>query len=99
MPVTTFLNEDEKKKFTVVRDKDVNELLQEIRKIDDRYYLQERIRLKKRLFRKTIIDKVYVLYFDYARDSKWDIQIMNLGHDSKEVVMSYFYGFLAGKNR
>jgi len=100
MPVTTFLNDYEKKTFIVVSDKEVNELLQEVRKIDDRFLLQEQIVITKKFLREPVVTKQYTLYFDYlAPNSNWDIQIINLDHNSKEVVCSYFYGFLAGTKR
>ena len=100
MTVTTFLNDYEKKTYVAVGDKEVNELFQEVRKIDNRYLLQEQIRVEKKFLRKPIITTHYILYFDYlAPQSDWDIQIVNLDHHSKEVVCSYFYGFLSGNKQ
>lgn len=104
MPVTTFLTELEKQTFVAVSDKELNELFQEIRVIDNRFLLQERISVQKRFLRKPIITKIYTLYFDYlAPNSNWDIQIIQLSSgdiygscSSKDAVCAYFYGFLAG---
>lgn len=106
MPITTFLNNNDKIKFTSVTDKELNNLFQEVRKIDNRYLLQEKIFIKKKLFTKLIIEKNYTLYFDYLYpDSNRDIQIVNLNDDifgidnTKNNIMNYFYGFLAGYER
>jgi len=103
MPVTTFLNELEKKSFTRVTDSELNELFQEVRAIENRFLLQERIIFRKRWFRKSIIETRYTLYFDYlAPESNWDIQIIGLSEgniygdlNNKELICAYFYGFLS----
>jgi hypothetical protein len=107
MPMTTFLNDFEKKTFTVVSDNELNELFQEVRKIDNRFLLQERFEVRRRFLRKSVITPVYTLYFDYlAPNSNWDIQVIGLSSDfvfgnrsNKESVMCYFYGFLSGKDK
>jgi hypothetical protein len=106
MPITTFLNDLEKKTFVAVSDKELNELFQEVRKIDNRFLLQERVVVYRRFLRKPIISTVYTLYFDYlAPKSNWDIQIISLGENdifgsgsNKNLVCAYFYGFLSGKD-
>ena len=107
MPVTTFLNDFEKKTFIAVSDKELNELFQEVRAIDNRFLLQERFIVKKRFLKKSKVIVYYTLYFDYlAPESNWDIQIVGLSDENiygdfsnKNSVMCYFYGFLSGAKR
>lgn len=98
MPITTFLNEAEKLAFNATSDDEINELFKELKTINKNYYIQEIIWVKKRFFRKPVVDKTYTLYYDYAPESHWDIQIINFFVEgtsvSKKVICNYLLGLL-----
>lgn len=102
MPITTYLSQSECELYKSVGDKDLNELFQEIRNLDDRFLLHERTMQTKRWFRKP---KINVLYTLYIETSHGEVQIMNFAREWKwsintsvpaPYIYAYFYGFLGG---
>lgn len=102
MAITTWIFESEVNRYKSVSDKELNDLFQEVRSLDDRYYLSEREIEVKRLFRKPKKD---ILYTMYVRLFEEDFQVMNFCRDTKwsintmvpaSYIYAYFYGFLGG---
>lgn len=94
--------EDAKK----VSDKELNQLLQEIREKDDRYYLIERkYNIKKGWFKKPTEEIRYTLLFNicgsecqivnFCQDHEWSIN----GKVSKSYIYTLFFGWLNGYKR
>lgn len=106
--ITTYLHPHEFKSYSSVKDKDLNELFQEVRsKFGDNYFLQEIEVTKERLFRVPITTTYYCLYArrrgNIPNDS--EVQIINFARDHeysistdvpKSYIMTYFYGMLTG---
>lgn len=99
----TYLNESEYEKYSSVADKELNELLQEVReKFDGKYYIQTNKHIQKRIFRKP---KEYISYTLYGCLGKPEVQIFNFPKDSgsgigectgRAQIMTLFYGLLNG---
>lgn len=103
--MSTYYNDYELEKFKSVTNKELNELLQEVRKIDDRYYLQENLHITKKLFRKPVECLYYTLIFKY---NGIECQIVNFAQDNKysinmgvtaSYIFTYFFGLLTGLNK
>jgi hypothetical protein len=86
-----------------VKDKELNELLQDVRAKDDRYYLQERTWLEKRgLFKKSVEKTGYTLLLNisgtecqvinFCQDHEWSIN----PNVSKSYIHALFCGWLNG---
>lgn len=104
MPITTFLNDNERETWKNVHDKELNELFQEIReKVSDKYLIQMHLHSRrKNWFSKPKPFYSYTMYIDLG----WEAQVLNLPQNterssigtmySKETIMTYFFGVLNG---
>jgi hypothetical protein len=92
-----------------VSDPDLNELFQEIRaKLPNRYFLNEREIIRKRLFKRPIKTMIYTMYineYNEAADQTGEYRCFNFPTDDKcsinpsgtrTAIMTYFYGLLGG---
>lgn len=102
MPITTYLSNAERESWNFVDDKDINEIFQDVRKIDNRWLIETRPFVVKKFFKtKTVV--LYSLYYDFVHEA----QIINFPPESSEScsintiigkssIMSYLLGLLAG---
>ena len=104
MACCTYLGDYEFNKFKSVSDKELNELFQEVRNIDDKYFLEEReFEIKKR-FKKPTKEVRYTLYKQLRNDC--EVQVINFaggkssinGLVDKSYIMTLFYGIINGFN-
>ncbi len=94
MTAFTYLSNSEAESYTKIADKDLAELVDEIkRKTGEQLYVAERIEEHKPLFKKPEIVKTYNLY----AKSGYEYQCVNIG-STKGHLMTYFYGILTGLN-
>lgn len=102
--MSSYYNDNELEQFKSVTNKELNELLQEIRLIDDRYYLQERSFITMKLFKKPVEHFYYTLLFQY---NGVECQVINFAQDSNcsinsgvsaSYIFTYFFGLLTGLN-
>lgn len=104
--IRRFYSETELKKYKKVSDKELNNLLSQIREKDDRYFLKEKtITIERGWFRKPIQKKMYILLF-YIRGSQ--CQIVKFYHQdrendfdeivSKAYIATFFLGWLNAYN-
>lgn len=102
MAITTWLSAAEVNNYKSVTSKELNEIFQEIRTLDDRYYLKEDIIETKRFLRATKRQMMYTMFIwlqseefqimNFCRDTKWSINTMV----PASYIYAYFYGFLGG---
>lgn len=103
MPVTTYLSHQERESWKQVKDKELNELLQEMRQIDKGWLIETRLFVNKRFFKTETFER-YSLYCDFGIEA----QIINFPPNtseassintvvSRDMIMSYLLGYLAGK--
>jgi len=99
----SYYNSNELERAKTVKDKELNELLQDVRAKDDRYYLQERTWMVKRgWFKKPVKKTGYSLLFNvggiecqiinFYQDHQWSIN----GTVSKSYIHTLFCGWLNG---
>lgn len=109
--ITTWINEEEKKAFSHVDDKELDELLQEIRKEFDNKFLIQTTRYDHRTlwdrltsnYMKTgksytlyvMLDKMEAQVMNFPQSHKWSI---NTAVD-KSYIMTFFFGLLNGKSQ
>ncbi len=96
--MTTYYSEQELEKFKQVSDVDLNELLQEVLEIEDRYYLEEKKVTYKKVFRKPVHKTYYTLLFNLCSS---ECQVINFCQDHKwsincSVQKSYIHTLLRG---
>jgi hypothetical protein len=106
--ISTYISDWEIPNLSKVEDKELNELFQEVRAIDDRFLIQtieydHRTWLDKLMSNWKKTGVVYTLYNHTPRDT----QVINFPplHGTwsintsvhKAQIMAFFYGFLAGK--
>ena len=103
MPLCTYYHDYEVENYKKVSDDELNELLQEVRKIDSNYYLMEKDHAQLSLwFTKPKTIKFYTVLY---RTQHNEYQILNLcrnGLDisnSDSIVGAYFMGFLNGNRK
>lgn len=100
--MVSYFNDSELEKAKEVSDKELNELFQEVRQKDSKFYLLERKITTKKWFKKPI-EKIYyiLLYHTYS----CECQIINFCQDhegsingmvSKSYIYTMFCGFLNG---
>lgn len=104
MPMITYLMDGELKSLrTVPGDRELDELLQQLRgETGDEWLIRSTPVLNKRWFRKPKYSTSYTLY--YGLDNGIEFQVINLcnGHGrrvagfQREHVINYILGFLAG---
>lgn len=105
MAICTYLTDWEIKNFTTVKDKDLNELFQEVRTIfNGKYYIQEREYTVKGWFKKTKTETLYSLYKETFLPEVQQINFY-VGNESsintyvsKALLMATFYGLINGYN-
>jgi hypothetical protein len=95
MPCFTYLTDYEIALYSKVEDKELNELYQEIRKIDKDWLLSESKETIGFFQKKEIT--IYRLYYNFGNE----VQAINfnseLGYtENKNMIMNYFYGYLNG---
>lgn len=100
--MVSYYNDSELEKAKTVTDKELNELLQEVRAKDDNFYLQERNHIINKWFRKPVEKTYYTLLY---RTYSFECQIVNFCQDhecsingtvSKSYIYTLFCGFLNG---
>lgn len=104
MRATTFYSLLELEQLSRVPDKDIDELLQLVRKeVDDRYYIRASEEITKRVFRKSTSKTVYLVIFQNER-GKQSCDLLGFYtetgtqyHVSKSYIMTYLCGLLNGK--
>jgi len=103
--MVSYYNENELEAAKKVSDKELNELLQEVREVDSRYYLQERNVTTKKWLRKPITRTLYTLLYNvggmecqiinFCQDHEWSIN----GTVTKSYIHTLLCGFLNGFKR
>lgn len=103
MAICTYLNDWEIKNLTTVKDKDLNELFQEVRTIfNGEYYVQQHKYTVKGWFKKPKTETFYTLYKEVSLP---EVQVVNffVGGEgrintgvSKALLMATFYGLING---
>lgn len=98
----SYYDERELEKAKTVSDKELNELLQEVRNRDDRYYLQEEKHTIKKWFKDPVEIVRYTLLLNlggsecqiinFCQDHEWSIN----GSVSKSYIHTLFCGYLNG---
>ena len=102
----SYYNADELDMAKKVNDKELNELLQDVRAKDDRYYLQEKtFEVEQGWFKKPIQKTGYTLLLNiggmecqiinFCQDHEWSIN----GTVSKSYIHTLFCGWLNGFKR
>lgn len=84
--MVSYYNDSELEKAKTVTDKELNELLQEVRAKDDRYYLQEKKYTIKKWFRKPVEKTYYTLLFNTY---SCECQIINFCQDHEYSIRLY----------
>jgi hypothetical protein len=97
MPICTYLSNQEYEMFKSITDKELNELLQEIRiKYPDilleEYFIPKRTGLFKN---KIKIETYYTLYNDLGYGEVQIINFENGTRNRSEIIYAYFYGLLS----
>lgn len=109
MPLCTYYLDHEIEKYKNVSDSDLNELFQEVRSIDDSYYIAEGDRVENRWwFFKSKKHKIYTVFYHIKHN---EYQVLNLSKDglalfktlyidvNANVVGAYLIGFLNGNRK
>lgn len=103
MGMYTYITDQDIERWSKVKDKDLNELLQEVRAIDSRYMIYEHLVITKRWLKKEQHSMLYSLrvrdgyqarVINFAQDRKWSINELV----TKSYIMTYMYGLLTGLN-
>lgn len=103
MGIYTYINDSDRERWSKVEDKELNDLFQEVRKLDKRFLLScNDILVKRSWFRKPIIKKVYCLYIDMGGDAKCvnfaQEHLWSINTDvAKSYIMTYFFGYITGR--
>lgn len=98
MGLYTWLSEAEQRKYSTVSNKEVNDLLQEVRTLDDGVFLDEKkIHVDTKLFSRR---KVYkTLYTMYVREEVGtQVRCMAIS-SARDAIINYLYGFINGYNK
>lgn len=101
MPLCTYYNDVEN--FKKVSDPDINDLLQEVRSIDDRYYIREHEYVENRVwFLKPKTIKYYSVLYHIHSTEYQELNLCNDGFDvypNSSIVAAYLIGFLNGNRK
>ena len=110
--ISSYYCQEELEKFTTVEDKQLNDLLQEIRnKISVHFYLQTITRTERPLFRKPKVFVYYQMLLSHTKrdlDTVQEVQIINFCQDhawsintivTKSYVVTFFLGMLCEFHR
>lgn len=88
--------------YKQVQNKELNDLFQEVRSLDDKFLLAERHIHRRTWFKKPKVETYYSLYINTGHG---DVQVMNWAREwrwsiNTEVpasyIYAYFYGILGG---
>lgn len=102
MPICSYYQDYELDNAKTVLDKDLNELLQELRAIDDNWFVTERKHYTHRWFRKPTESTHYELLHRLGRGP--ECQIINFASEGSSIntspgkssIMNFIFGYLAG---
>lgn len=101
MPLCTYYNDVEN--FKKVSDPDLNELFQEVRAIDNRYYIREYEHTQNRgWFVKPKTIKYYAVLYHIHSTEYQQLNLCNDGLDvypNSSIVGAYLIGFLNGNRK
>lgn len=102
MSMHMYITDQDIDRWSKSTDIDINNLLQEVKAIDDRWMIYEYAIIKKRRFKKDIRLTLYSLRFrehahearviNFAQDHEWSINELV----TKSYIMTYLYGLLTG---
>ena len=100
--ISIWCSDNELEQFKTVKNKELNELLAEVRLLDDRYFLQENVHVQRKGFKKVEYTK-YTLLFRY---NEIECQIVNFPQDAGSIntvvtasyIFTYLLGLLTGLN-
>jgi len=98
MPITTWLSNQELENYSTVQDKELNDLLHEVRELMPDVYICEYSVVKKPLFGRTIRTTTYEV-FHKMLDNTGEVQIMNLPSSNAGYVANYLYGLINGYHK
>lgn len=106
--MTTYIDGSELNKYCSVEDKDLNDLLQEVRKLtDNKIFLRKVTRTENPLFRKKVVHVYYellstisafspntneVMVINFCQDWEWSINSIV----KKSYIVTYLLGMLSG---
>lgn len=90
----TWLSEYEFLKYSKVDDTEINEVLQEVRSIDTRWYISERKFKRKRFLRKPIEEITYQVY----QETLMPEVRCQMSAYIKRDVLNFLYGLNVGLN-
>lgn len=97
--VCTWLSDDEFERFAICEDKDVNEVLQQIRKINPVWFVDQRTNMIKRFLRKPVVETTFTLYeiYEYPTGnfSKPEVRIQ-MSANTKSLLLNFLYGLNVG---
>ena len=90
----TWLSEYEFLKYSKVDDIEINEVLQEVRSIDMRWYISERKFKRKRFLRKSVEEVTYQIY----QETLMPEVRCQMSAYTKRDVLNFLYGLNVGLN-
>lgn len=100
----TYITDQDIDHWSKSTDADINDLLQKVKAIDDRWMIYEYTIIKKRWFRK---DTRVVLYSIRVREHSHEARIINFAQEhewsinelvNKSYMLTYLHGLLTGFN-
>lgn len=99
MGMYTWLSTEEFERFSKVTDKELNDLLSDVRELMPEVYVSERIEVKKNIWggRKEITTK-YTIY-TRCRPDLDEVHHMNLPSSNAGYVANYLYGLINGYHK
>lgn len=98
MGAYTWLSEMEFDRFSKVEDKEVNEVLQQVREINPVWFIDERHNYKKRLFRPIKKETMYTVYEVFVMNgvvSKPEVRVQ-MSVVTKRDLLNFLYGLNIG---
>lgn len=96
MGLYCYMFDQETEKYTQVEDKEINEVLQEVRKVWPEWFVQERtIEYKKRIWGPVISERIYTIYQSFGgMEYREQISAYN-----KRDVLNFLYGLNLGLHK
>lgn len=100
----TYITDQDIERWSKATDKDINDILQQVRAVDDRWMIYEYTIIKRRWFKK---DTLLTLYSIRVKQSSHEARIINFAQDhewsinelvTKSYILTYLYGLLNGFN-
>ena len=103
--ISVYISSEELSRFRS-NDNDIDELLHKLnrRQQECKYYVQQRMILRKRRWRKDLVKETYELYVEYRNG---EVQVINFAQESeysihtsvaKSYIKTYLLGILTGMN-